>query len=206
MLVTDPSKCSHLAAPQILRTHKFISALAYAPTVISTEFVDQCLERDDLLEPEDFLLQDTSSEKRFKISLPKSLANAKVNANNLFKGRMIYCVESIHTGTEVMQSIIEANGGRCIVYRARPGTQLPPRRGEKGPGDAEDDEADVLYLISATKKDQVKLWPRFRQLAEGQKWKPRIVKTDWLLDQAMAQELRWQGKYELTEADVPAHD
>jgi hypothetical protein len=167
--------------------------------------VEQCLEKNELLEPHDFLLRDPTTEKKLKISLPKTLSNAKANAHNLLKGRMIYCVESIHTTVEVVQSIIEANGGRCIVYRGRPGTMLPPRRGENGP-DTDEEEADALYLISGTKKDQVKLWPKFRQLAEGQRWKPRIVKTDWLLDQAMAQELRWDEKYELTEEDVPIDD
>jgi hypothetical protein len=201
VIVTDPAKCSYLAAPQILRTHKFVVALAYALTVISIDFIDQCLENDVLLDPDDFLLSDSITEGRLNISLQKALCNAKKNAHNLLKDRIIYCVESIHTGVDILQSIIEANGGRCIVYHGRPGTTLPTRRVENSP-DSDDEEADALYLISGTKKDQAKLWSKFRQLAEGQRWKPRIVKTDWLLDQAMAQELRWDDSYELTEDDV----
>ena len=48
-VVQEGGFCTHLAAPQILRTEKFLCALAYAPTVVSLEWVSSCIEQDTIL-------------------------------------------------------------------------------------------------------------------------------------------------------------
>lgn len=45
-VVTEGGYCTHLAAPSILRTEKFLCALPYGPTVVSLDWVEQCLEQD----------------------------------------------------------------------------------------------------------------------------------------------------------------
>ena len=63
----------------------------------------------------------------------------------------------------------------------------------------EEDEPDVLYLISELKKDEVPLWKKFRDLAKTHNMVPRIVKTEWLLFVAMAQYVHWDEKWQLNE-------
>ena len=171
--------------------------MAYAPTIISTEFIDRCLEEDELLESIDFLLQDEANEKRFSISLAQSQKRAKDNRNRLLQGRIIYCVENVHGGFETYKSIVEANGGYCNMYRGRPVTMVPSRRADSETSTADDDAQAEVFLISGAGKDQERLWARFRQMAEGSRKVPKVVRPDWLLESAMAQQVLPVGNYEL---------
>ncbi len=169
--------------------------MAYAPTIVSTSFIDECLEKNEFLDPEDFLLQDKANEKRFHISLAESQKRAKENRNKLLEGRTIYCVENIHGGFDTYKSIVEANGGQCNLYRGRPGTMLPSRRADSETSTAEEASQAEVFLISG--QDQERLWSKFRQMAEGSRKIPRIVRSEWLIESAMAQEILPVGIHEL---------
>lgn len=206
MVVQDARRCTHMAAPSILRTPKFVNALAYAPVIISTDFVDGCLKQQELLNADDFKLVDKAAETKFRFSLTKATENAKKNKNKLLKGFRIYCVEDVRGGFDAFKSIVEINGGECLLFRGRLALTNPSRREESDGEDseAEDDELgrhDVFLLSSAEPKHN-RLWPRFRQVAGDIKRTPRIVTVDWLLDMAMSQELKDVKPYELTEAMI----
>ncbi|BDD58476.1 hypothetical protein MPDQ_004317 [Monascus purpureus] len=200
LVVQDASKCSHLAAPSVLRTPKFVNALAYAPVVISTEFITQCLEKDELLDPSDFPLIDKTAEEKFKFSLADAVARAKKNKNKLLQGNHICCVESIRGGFDTFKSIVEANGGECSLFRGRLSLPHKYRPDTRDDDDMEVDKPDdEVYLLSSVAPDQQKLWPRFRQMVEELGRKPRIVRVDWLLDIAMSQKLHPADEYLLNE-------
>ncbi|KAF7588147.1 hypothetical protein BBP40_006114 [Aspergillus hancockii] len=193
MVVQDARKCSHLAAPSVLRTPKFVNALAYSPMIISIDYITGCLKKDELLDPAEFLLDDKAAEKRFGFSLEVSTINAKKNKNKLLQGYQIYCVETIRGGFDAFKSIVDTNGGNCSLFRGRVSYQSQRE-------ESEDDGADEeVYLLSSVAPDHQRLWPRFRQMVQGIGKTPRIVRVDWLLDIAMSQELRAADEYELSE-------
>ncbi|KAJ6108273.1 hypothetical protein N7523_009596 [Penicillium sp. IBT 18751x] len=210
MVVQDARRCTHLAAPTILRTTKFVNALAYGPMIISTDFVDQCLKKDELLNPADFPLVDKGAEAKFKFSLVKASARAKQNKNKLLHGFRIYCVEDIRGGFDAFKSIVEANGGECLLFRGRLALANKSRREESDDEDSEMDEDEPgcheVFLLSSAEPKHARLWPRFRQVAGDVKRTPKIVRVDWLLDMAMSQELRTADEYELSEEMVGNED
>ncbi|KAI6903363.1 hypothetical protein KC355_g19275, partial [Hortaea werneckii] len=63
----------------------------------------------------------------------------------------------------------------------------------------DEDELDCVYLVSGTTEAEKKLWKGFRSTAEKQELVPRIVRTDWLLNAAMSQRVRWDAKWALDE-------
>ncbi len=196
LITTDPTKATHLAAPHIVRTVKFVTALAYAPLVISTDFIDACLEEDDLVDPEDYVLKDTENEKKFQISLKDSRKRAQNNGNQMLQGRCIYCMENITGGFDTFKSIVEANGGRCMLWKNRKGTTVPS--GRAGSEDSTDVDANNdVYLLSDDSNSNQSLWTRFREMVEGSRKVPKIVKADWILETAMSQQLRSTKPYEL---------
>ena len=202
IVTQEPSRATHLAAPSILRTHKFISALAYAPVIISTDFIDACLDNDDLPGPDRYILKDKATEKRFSFTLAQSQERAKENRNQLLHGRTIYCMENIHGGYEAFRSIVEANGGQCNSYRGRHGTMVPSRRADSEMSGTDDDGQNEVYLLSAPDPENAKIWAKFRAMAEGSRKVPRIVRTDWLLETAMHQRILPVGRHELFEASA----
>jgi hypothetical protein len=198
-VVQDAKKCTHLAAPNILRTPKFVNALAYAPVIVNISFVDQCLAKSELVDPANFSLRDEAAEIKFGISLEEVRLKARKNKNRLLHGYRISCVESIRGGFDTFKSIIEANGGACTLFRGRV-TMNDPRHEE--PDKEEHPEKDNVYLISGVSLDHVKVWPRFRQMVQSMGKIPRIVHVNWLLDIAMSQEILWKDEYELNESTV----
>lgn len=210
MVVQDARRCTHLAAPTILRTTKFVNALAYGPMIVSTDFVDQCLKKDELLNPADFPLVDKGAEAKFNFSLVKASARAKKNKNKLLRGFRIYCVEDIRGGFDAFKSIVEANGGECLLFRGRLALANNSRREESDDEDSEMDDEEPgrheVFLLSSAESKHARLWTRFRQVAGDVKRTPKIVRVDWLLDMAMSQELRTADEYELSEEMIGNED
>lgn len=205
MVTQQLGNCTHLAAPSIVRTQKFICALAHAPIVLSTDFVDQCLAENKRLPPENFLLNDLESEERFGYKLTDATARAKENKGQLLRGYTIYCTEFIHGGFDTYKAIVEANGGKCLLYRARASSNISARTGatDRGHDKMDLDTPEYLYLLSGVSPEEARLWPKFRQLAKGMEMEPRIVKNDWLIDLALSQRIQWQEMYDMTDKDVP---
>ncbi|KAK2879381.1 hypothetical protein FQN49_000924 [Arthroderma sp. PD_2] len=199
-VVPDPSRCTHLAAPTIKRTQKFVNALAYAPVIISSDFITDCLEKDELLDPGKYILKDKASEKKYSFSLEEARRKAQANKRSLLKGHTIYCTEKINGGFDAFKSIIEANGGQCIMYRGRSGTMIGGRRLATDASDQ--DEADDVFLITGLDKANLRLWEKFRTMARDAKREPKIVRSDWILDIALSQEWRGGDSYEPDDKDV----
>jgi len=197
MVTQDPSRATHLASPNILRTHKFVTAIAYAPMILSIKYLEDSLDSEEPLDPSQYPLRDNANEKKFGFTLKQSTERAKKNGRKLFAGQTLYCVEDIHGGFDVMKSIVEANGGSCQMYRGRPTSLVPSRRGESEGRHVDED----AILVSGTSKEDQRLWPRFRQMAEGARKSPHIVRVDWLLESAMSQEMLPLSKFDATTGD-----
>lgn len=199
VVTLEPARASHLAAPSILRTHKFVAALAYAPVVISTDYIDACLERDDFLMADKFLLKDQVNEKKLGVSLAMSHNRATENRNQLLRGRTIYCVENIHGGFDTFKSIVEANGGQCLQYRGRHINMIPSTRAGSETSTTDEDVQHEVYLLSAPGHENHRVWSKFREMAEHSRKSPRIVTTEWLIETAMCQRIKPIVDYELRE-------
>ncbi|KAL8666578.1 MAG: hypothetical protein Q9202_001376 [Teloschistes flavicans] len=197
ILVTqDPTHCTHLASPSILRTKKFVLALARGPMVISTEYVDDCLAKNERLQPEDYLLNDAAGEQKQGFKLSDAVSRAKGNRGQLFKDLSIYCTENLKGGFDTYKAIVEANGGTCTMYNAR--TKFPTAKdayldsGEPG-------ISDFVYLLSDQTPAEIALWPKFRELVRKSGRVPRVCQTDFCLLTALRQELHWNESYEFKE-------
>ncbi|KAI9674549.1 MAG: hypothetical protein M1817_001887 [Caeruleum heppii] len=199
LVVEAPSKCTHLAAPSIIRTPKFVSALAFAPVVLSTTFIDRCLEEDELLPTKGFLLEDVDTEKRLGFRLKDALGRAKANKQHLLRNFTIYCTSSVPGGFDAYKSIVEVNGGRCNAFRAR---HVPGSRGIMDDDESEDEDAEVedreaVYLLSGESAEEQRQWDVFRQMVRAAGHKPRVARVEWLLLSAMSQRVVWNEQYEL---------
>lgn len=170
---------------------------------MSTDFIDSCLEKEKLLDPSNFLLEDKEAEKKYNFDLSSVTTNAKKNKNKMLQGYRLYCVEDIRGGFDAFKSIVETNGGECMLFRGRLAIANHSRREESDDEESESEDdhpaRKEVFLLSSAGAKHSRVWPRFRQLALDIKKTPRIVRVDWLLDMAMSQETRAANEYELTE-------
>lgn len=167
--------------------------------MVQVDFITQCLKKNELLDPKDFVLDDKEAEKKFGFSLEQSKTKAKANKNKLLQGYHIYCVETIRGTFDAFKSIVDANGGECNLFRGRVSYQAPREESENESEDEQQPSRKEIYLLSSAASEHRKLWPRFRQLVHNMNKTPRIVRVDWLLDMAMSQEPRSAELYELNE-------
>ncbi|KAF1837609.1 hypothetical protein BDW02DRAFT_543706 [Decorospora gaudefroyi] len=210
LFITDDfKKVDIVCAPQPVRTKKFIAALACAPMLVSTSYLDYALKNNKLPPTEKHLLEARDFEEANNFHFSEALVRAKQNKHRLLKDWTIFCTEKVAGGFETYRDIIEANGGKCTLWKGRTTTVTASKR-KRNPADQDvsqnqiEDEGDVLYLISDADKKEFTNWSKFRDLAAKHDMVPRIVKTEWLLSVAMAQYVHWNPEWELSEEAVTA--
>lgn len=193
-----------LCAPKIVRTEKFISALACGPTVVSTSYLESALKSRKLPPMDKHILHDEKFEKEYGFKLQESLERARQNKKRLLRDWTIFCTDDVQGGYDTFKGIITANGGTCQKWTGRPtGIRAVKRTIDETVGDVsenqEQDECDVLYLMSdpTESKKNLSLWKKFRELAEKNDMVPRIVKTEWIMFVAMAQYIHCDPKWVL---------
>ncbi|KAF1968313.1 hypothetical protein BU23DRAFT_514751 [Bimuria novae-zelandiae CBS 107.79] len=204
-VVDDPKKVDILCAPKVVRTLKFVAALAEGPQLVNSEYLDYAIKHNKLPDAKTFPLDDRNFRKQHGIDLSDAITRAKQNKHRLLKDFTIFCTEKAKF--DVYKDIVAANGGKCLKWDNRTtSVSASKRKIESQPKEVsqnlEEDEGDVLYLISEPLKTEVKLWTKFRELAKKHDMVPRIVSTEWLLNVAMAQRMHWKGEWELSEDTV----
>lgn len=190
-IVQEGHPCDYLVAPQVVRTVKFLCALARGATILSTDFIDKVLELGEIPPVNDYILKDKESEKRYNFVIDRSMARARANKGKLLQGIPVYCTENIRNGQESYRAIAESNGAIFKIYRARSGTTIKPTTAEED-GYA---KPDPVYLLTNNTPEEREMWARFRDMAEKGNMESRIVVPDWLLDVAMAQQVRFDKKF-----------
>lgn len=144
-----------------------------------------------MVDVDDFILQDKDMEARYNFNLEKSVARAKSNRGKLLLGVPVYCTEKIRNGPDSYKAIAEANSAIFKIYRARSGTTIRPTTAEED-GNA---PPEPVYLLSSNSPEEKVLWERFHDMARKGNMEPRVVAPDWLLDVAMAQQVRFNKRF-----------
>lgn len=180
-----------------MRTKKFACALAYGPQIVDTEWLDICLTKKEVPEPEDYLLEDKAGEQANGFELGDALQRATQNKRKLLRPWQIFVTDKIPGGFETYKDIIETNGGTCHLFRQNTKMSVPKNKlNGLAPKDGATRVEDELFLISGVTTDEKKLWEPFRAMAKRAEMVPRIVKNDWLLSLALSQEIRFDKKWE----------
>lgn len=205
ILITDDcKKVDLLCAPAVVRTKKFVCALACGPTLVSTSYLDHVLKHGKLPPLEKHVLSTREFEEQYGFRLDESIERARQNQKRLLRDWTIFCTSGVKGGIDTFKEIIAANGGRCQQFSGRTANITASKRtvdtsNKEISQNQEEDEGDVLYLISEPVKSEFPLWAKFRELAKKHDMVPRIVTTEWLLFIAMAQYVHWDPSWELNE-------
>ena len=178
---------THVCAPRVVRTEKFVCALARAPIIVKSSWVDECLKQKAIVDTKPYLLEDAEGEKKLKMNLKESLGRAKENEGKLLEGLTVYITPNVSPGFETFKKIVEANSGSAALFKAAKRGGIAANR--------ETSTSKRLVLVTASKDE--KLWPGFKRLAKEAGWDPLVYSTDWLLDADMTQKLVWSDKFSL---------
>lgn len=140
---TNPAECTHLVAKNLVRTEKFLCAIANAPIVVTDKWIETCASTHHLLSmflslgrdrnylsilstltgEDGFLLVDPANEKKWGVNLNRSLERARENNGKLFDGMTFYLTPKLPVGTKLLKNVITAGGGKVRLVRHCEGTK-----------------------------------------------------------------------------------
>jgi hypothetical protein len=174
--------------------------MARAPVIVSTAWLEECVAMGELLRPADYPLKDPEGERHYQLKLPEVLKRARANGGRLLAGQTIWVTENIYGGFETYKAIIRGNGGTCQPFHNRTAISFREYAGSDDEMDVDGDDKHV-YLVSGSTPAESRLWPKFQEEVRSGGRIPRVVRTDWMLDLALSQRIRWNDSYELTNDD-----
>ncbi|TFK90623.1 hypothetical protein K466DRAFT_543199 [Polyporus arcularius HHB13444] len=167
-MVTKPSECTHLLVKSVVRTEKFLCAMAVAPYVLGEKWARMSAFNRKLLPEDEFAIEDEETEKKYHFNLADALKRAKRNAGKLFSGITFYVTPKVPVDTKLLKNVVAANGGQLS-------TQSPTVRVLAG--------HDNRYVISCP--EDVSIW---RPLAQHDH---KIYTQELILTSALRQEIDW---------------
>ncbi|KAI0744292.1 hypothetical protein C8Q80DRAFT_889499 [Daedaleopsis nitida] len=166
-IVTKPADCTHLLVRSVVRTEKFLCAMAVAPHILSVKWAEMSAANRKLLPETLYEIKDEETEKKYSFSLADALKRAKQNAGKLFAGVTFYVTPKVPVDTKLLKNVVSANGGQIS-------TQSPTVR--------------ILsqhnrFVISSA--EDVSIW---RPLVEHNH---KIYTQELILTSALRQEVHW---------------
>ncbi|WBW75460.1 BRCT domain protein Brc1 [Schizosaccharomyces osmophilus] len=114
-ITSNPSKCTHLVAPRILRTAKFLCAIPNGPQVVTMEWLQDSIKQRHPSAEDKYLLKDEEKEKEIGCSIQDSLKRAREKGPTLLENYVIYLTsKTVAPGNvSAVTSIVKSNGGAC---------------------------------------------------------------------------------------------
>ncbi|KAG2140533.1 uncharacterized protein EDB93DRAFT_1161734 [Suillus bovinus] len=123
-MTTKPNDCTHLIAKGIVRTEKFLCAIASSPFVLTEGWVNSSVRSGKLLPETDFLISDPESERKWNFKLSASLERAKREdgGEGLLKGMTFYVTPKVEIDLKLLKAVIASAGGQ--VQTSKPTTRI----------------------------------------------------------------------------------
>jgi hypothetical protein len=151
--MSDINECTHIVSDRIVRTEKFLCAIATAKYCVTSKWLEASGKANRFLPEKNFTLLDKPAEKKFSFSLvcfnvmifrssltlfnlmssmqKKSLAQR----HSVFKGKLFFMVGDVNPPLHVFQNIIHAGKGRVthkLPTKASKKTLIVARQLKKG--------------------------------------------------------------------------
>ncbi len=192
-----------LAAPKVLRTRNFLAGMSAGPIVVSTDWIEMMLDKDERLDPLDYELKDKDGEEKMGITLKEAIDRAKANkeTGGMLKDWVVFCTEGLKGTWEAFEEIVRVNGGRCHLFKGRETivARVNGRKMRNGGDEGEvRDKEETLHLITEPKDHGV--WKKFCDMARKDRYEPTLVKADWMLRVAAGQDLSdWKDEWQFVE-------
>lgn len=128
-LASSPNDCTHLIVDRISRTPKFICAMNHATHILNYQWLVESHKTGQVLDERAFILQDPEGEKKFSLSLVRSLLKRKKRKKKLlFTDYIFFVTPGILSRVSNLKEMIESAGGTMITRKLPTRLQLHQMR------------------------------------------------------------------------------
>ncbi|EGN97163.1 hypothetical protein SERLA73DRAFT_161344 [Serpula lacrymans var. lacrymans S7.3] len=118
---TRPNECTHLLTKNIVRTEKFLCAMAVSPYVLNEKWATASAAANQLLPEDKYILSDPEAEKKWGFNLTDALRRSKDHGCGLFAQMTFYMTAKVPIDHKLLKNIVAAAGGQIS-------TQAPTSR------------------------------------------------------------------------------
>ncbi|EIW75709.1 hypothetical protein CONPUDRAFT_112253 [Coniophora puteana RWD-64-598 SS2] len=166
------AQCTHLVVKNVVRTEKFLSAMAVAPFIVTEEWAKDSAKAGTLLPEDKYSISDKTSEKKWNFKLADALERAKDGGGTrLFRGMVFYVTPKVPIDTKLLKNVVASGGGAVQ-------TASPTVRSLKG--------KENRYVVSCP--EDISIWRPIAQ--EGYP----VYTAEMLLLAILRQEIGWEDK------------
>ncbi|XP_057321861.1 uncharacterized protein LOC130665467 [Microplitis mediator] len=117
-IVDDPKVATVLVAKKISRTVEFLSAICRSIPIVSVQWIEDSFYNRKFVDPKNYLLKDTVTEKRYGFRLETSLERAK--KKRIFEGYTFVITSGIQKMSfDQLKYLIDVAGGRVFKSRSK---------------------------------------------------------------------------------------
>eukprot|EP00794_Sanderia_malayensis_P016834 gene16833-18532_t len=107
--------CTHLIAPKITRTVKFLSAISVVSHIVTPPWIEDSFKASTLLDEQEYALKDPESEEYFGFKLDISMQRSRTR--KVFQGLKFFVTPNITPSPIPMKEIIECAGGEMFELK-----------------------------------------------------------------------------------------
>ncbi|EEB95820.1 hypothetical protein MPER_05153, partial [Moniliophthora perniciosa FA553] len=122
-VASKPWDCTHLVVKQLVRTEKFLCAVAAGASIVTEKWAIDSAAAKKLLPEDQYILKDPAGEKKYGFLLKDALERARSRDGRLLDRQTFYVTPkvSLQTDPKMLKSLITACGGQYM-------TQTPTQR------------------------------------------------------------------------------
>lgn len=192
----DPVKANIVAAPRVVRTPKFLCALAYNVQFVTLEWFLDSMEQKTVVDPSAYTLIDPVAERDYEFSFKKSKKLAKTNQQQLLAGVDLCWMPETKENRPGLEDVAKANGAALTLFTAG-----PSGKGRLSGKSKEAGTEMILLTSNASDPKQHSLCKLFTAFAASRQRKARIIDPDWLTRTALCQKIEPWDNYESYKTD-----
>ncbi|ESK96541.1 brct domain containing protein [Moniliophthora roreri MCA 2997] len=170
-MASKPWDCTHLVVKQLVRTEKFLCAVAAGASIVTEKWAIDSAAAKKLLPEDKYILKDPAGEKKYNFLLKDALERARSRDGRFLDRQTFYVTPkvSLQTDPKMLKSLIIACGGQYM-------TQTPTQRIL--------DASEDRHVISCP--DDASIWRPFAN-------KHPVYTYELLLTGILKQEIDWES-------------
>ncbi|KAG0093023.1 ssDNA endonuclease and repair protein rad10 [Podila epicladia] len=135
------------------RTEKFLSGIAQAKFVVRKEYLNACIDANEVLNENDYRLADPEGKQEYDVRLYEALDRAK--SKKVFENCLIYISPSTQPKPAQLKPLVEIGGGKAVFLKRVDLKFLKEKIKASQPPKTKDDEASTSEDDDGTKEETI---------------------------------------------------
>ncbi|KAF9321933.1 hypothetical protein BG003_009251 [Podila horticola] len=192
--------CTHIVAEHAARTEKFLSGIAQAKFIVRKEYLNACIDANEILDENDYRLADPEGKHEYDVKLYEALDRAK--SKKVFESCLIYISPSTQPKPAQLKPLVEIGGGKAVFLKRVDlkflkekikASQLSDVKDEEASTSSEDDdgikEKETIVVVSC--EEDVEMWKQLQEVGA------RVYSKELILQGLLLQQLDLGDTYSI---------